>query len=58
VSDAVIVLVSLVTPKASDEQIAGLTYSSITPAQKAEERVLFHKSADIVRVSHDIRSGS
>jgi len=36
-----IVLVSLVTPKAPAEQIAGLTYSSITPAQKAEERATY-----------------
>ncbi|HEY7286548.1 MAG TPA: sodium:solute symporter [Vicinamibacterales bacterium] len=36
-----IVLVSLVTPKAAAEQIAGLTYSSITPAQKAEERTSY-----------------
>jgi SSS family solute:Na+ symporter len=37
----VIVFVSLVTPNASDEQIAGLTYSSITPAQQAEERASY-----------------
>jgi SSS family solute:Na+ symporter len=40
-SCAIIVLVSLVTPKAPDEQIAGLTYSSITPAQRAEERASY-----------------
>jgi len=40
-SCAIIVLVSMVTPKAPAEQIAGLTYASITPAQKAEERVSY-----------------
>ena len=40
-SCAIIVVVSLVTPKAPDEQIAGLTYSSITPAQRAEERASY-----------------
>ena len=45
-----IVLVSQVTPAAPAEQIAGLTYSSITPEQKAEERAsygfpeIFHTS--------------
>lgn len=37
----VIFLVSLVTPKASAEKIAGLTYGSITPEQKAEERASY-----------------
>ncbi len=37
----VVVLVSLVTPQAPEHQIAGLTYASITPAQKAEERVSY-----------------
>jgi SSS family solute:Na+ symporter len=37
-SCALIVLVSLITPRAPDAQIAGLTYSSSTPAQAAEER--------------------
>jgi SSS family solute:Na+ symporter len=36
-----IVLVSMVTPKATDDQIAGLTYSSITPEQRAEERASY-----------------
>ena len=40
-SCALIALVSLVTPKATDEQIAGLTYSSITPEQRAEERASY-----------------
>jgi SSS family solute:Na+ symporter len=34
----VILLVSCVTPKASAEKLAGLTYGSITPEQQAEER--------------------
>jgi solute:Na+ symporter, SSS family len=36
-----ILLVSQVTPGAPAEQIAGLTYSSITPQQKAEERASY-----------------
>jgi SSS family solute:Na+ symporter len=40
-SCGVIVAVSLVTPRAPDAQIAGLTYSSITPAQAAEERASY-----------------
>jgi len=40
-SCVVIVLVSLVTPKAPEEQIAGLTYSSITPAQAAAQRASY-----------------
>jgi SSS family solute:Na+ symporter len=35
---AVIFVTSLVTPKAAPEKIAGLTYGSITPEQRAEER--------------------
>ncbi|MFT3727929.1 MAG: sodium:solute symporter [Terricaulis sp.] len=38
VSCAVIFLVSAVTPKASAEKLAGLTYGSVSAAQKAEER--------------------
>jgi SSS family solute:Na+ symporter len=40
-SCALIAMVSLATPKATDEQIAGLTYSSITPAQRDEERASY-----------------
>ena len=36
-----ILLVSQVTPNAPAEQIAGLTYSSITPQQKAEEKASY-----------------
>jgi SSS family solute:Na+ symporter len=35
---AVIFLTSLVTPKAAPEKLAGLTFDSITPEQRAEER--------------------
>jgi SSS family solute:Na+ symporter len=40
-SCVLIAMVSLATPKATDEQIAGLTYSSITPAQRDEERASY-----------------
>ncbi|MEE2692542.1 MAG: sodium:solute symporter [Pseudomonadota bacterium] len=36
-----IYLVSMVTPKASAEQIEGLTYSSVTPSQRAETRASY-----------------
>ena len=38
VSVAIIVLASLTAPQQPDEQIAGLTYSAISPEQKAENR--------------------
>jgi len=40
-SCVVIVLVRLMTQKAPEEQIPGLTYSSITPAQAAEQRASY-----------------
>jgi SSS family solute:Na+ symporter len=43
-SCGVIVLVSLLTPGAPDEQIAGLTYSSITPAQAADDRASYGRA--------------
>jgi solute:Na+ symporter, SSS family len=35
---AIVILTSMFTPRASDEQLAGLTYSSISAAQRAEIR--------------------
>jgi SSS family solute:Na+ symporter len=40
-SVVLVVLVSLMTPPPSDAQVAGLTYSSVTPKQQAENRASY-----------------
>ena len=38
VSVVIVVVASLTSPQQSDEELTGLTYSAVTPEQKAENR--------------------